>query len=371
MSICTTNTIVTKTTTIKDIAKALGVSVATVSYSLSGKGNISAAVSKLVRDTAVKMHYQPNMTAKILNKRELKIAIMLSSNPEFIHDSFCRGFYRAAYMENAVKTECTIFSYDTLDEHAEEAFLMISEGGFDGLIISFPNTAEAKYGKGGKFSGYFDMINKTHIPIISLGDRLSELNCTGHVMIDATAGGRLCADMLGNSLGGERRVAVFSSTYPLQNVHREYVEGFVSECGRYGLKVVDYRYDTDIPEHAYSEALKCFTENPGIEGAIVTPYSSFAVSRALEDMGLMGKVRVVGVDVTEDTKKYLLKGLTIGAIYQRQPEQAEAAFSMLVDQILKGNGSGPLEERIFMPQIRTRGYYSGSDSQILFEEEQG
>ena len=51
------HTVVMKKTTLKDIAEAAGVSVATVSMILSGKGKISEAVSTRVQNIASEMNY--------------------------------------------------------------------------------------------------------------------------------------------------------------------------------------------------------------------------------------------------------------------------------------------------------------------------
>lgn len=59
-------------TTIKEIAKACGVSVATVSYILNGKGKASAKTTELVLKTAKEMHYTPNAAARQLKTKKTK-----------------------------------------------------------------------------------------------------------------------------------------------------------------------------------------------------------------------------------------------------------------------------------------------------------
>jgi LacI family transcriptional regulator len=49
-----------------DIAQALGVSVATVSNALSGKGRVSASLVPLVRETAARMGYVPSLAGRAL-----------------------------------------------------------------------------------------------------------------------------------------------------------------------------------------------------------------------------------------------------------------------------------------------------------------
>ena len=56
-----------KRATLKDIAKALNVSITTVSRALNDKEDISASTKKKVRETAEILDYQPNYLAKILH----------------------------------------------------------------------------------------------------------------------------------------------------------------------------------------------------------------------------------------------------------------------------------------------------------------
>lgn len=59
--------------TIKDIAKNCGVSIATVSNVLNGKGSPSEATKIKVIETASKMNYVPNFMARNLKQRETKL----------------------------------------------------------------------------------------------------------------------------------------------------------------------------------------------------------------------------------------------------------------------------------------------------------
>ncbi len=54
--------------TIKDVAKAAGVSVATVSRVLNGSANVSEAATKIVNDTIKSLHYSPNFLGRNLRK---------------------------------------------------------------------------------------------------------------------------------------------------------------------------------------------------------------------------------------------------------------------------------------------------------------
>lgn len=75
-----------RNTTIKDIAKALGISTSTVSRALSNRWDVSSETRNAVTSMAEKMHYRPNPIAiSLLRNRSLTIGLVV---PEFINSFF-------------------------------------------------------------------------------------------------------------------------------------------------------------------------------------------------------------------------------------------------------------------------------------------
>jgi DNA-binding LacI/PurR family transcriptional regulator len=68
-------------TTIKDIAKRLGISANSVSKALRGKSKISEKTLTLILETAAQMAYVPNETARRLVRKELRIAAVFPIGP--------------------------------------------------------------------------------------------------------------------------------------------------------------------------------------------------------------------------------------------------------------------------------------------------
>jgi LacI family transcriptional regulator len=72
--------------TIKDIAKKLNISIATVSRAFNDKSDIKADTKNLILKTAKEMGYRPNpMAKKLMQKRSLTIGIVV---PEFLNSFF-------------------------------------------------------------------------------------------------------------------------------------------------------------------------------------------------------------------------------------------------------------------------------------------
>lgn len=85
---------------LSDIAAALGVSKATVSWVLSGKGDsrrISQATQKRVKDFAAKHNYQPNMLARSLSLGQSKtIGLLISSLSDPFYSSIAKSVVNQA-----------------------------------------------------------------------------------------------------------------------------------------------------------------------------------------------------------------------------------------------------------------------------------
>ncbi|HMM00247.1 MAG: LacI family transcriptional regulator [Bacilli bacterium] len=93
---------------LKDIAEKCGVSIATVSKSLNGDSEISEETVKLVRDTARKMGYIPNASARSLKtNRSYNIGILFidEANSGLEHEYF-------SSILNALKVNAEAHGYD-------------------------------------------------------------------------------------------------------------------------------------------------------------------------------------------------------------------------------------------------------------------
>ena len=86
-----------KAATIKDIAKAIGVSVSTVSRALQDKPEISDETKTLVRETASKMNYRPNTMAVALKTRKsYSIGVVVPQIVSLFYASVVHGIEQVA-----------------------------------------------------------------------------------------------------------------------------------------------------------------------------------------------------------------------------------------------------------------------------------
>ncbi len=163
-----------KRPSIKDIAKALNVSITTISFVLNGKGEerkISKEVIKKIEDYVEEINYTPNQVAQSLRTGESKILVFMV---EDISNSFFANIARAiediAYKKGYKVLFC---SNENNDKRSRELIRVFSERLVDGFII-IPSAGIRKE---------IEKLIKIGIPVV-LGDRYFEDLPTHYVVID-------------------------------------------------------------------------------------------------------------------------------------------------------------------------------------------
>ena len=146
-----------KRTSLNDIAKALNVSKATVSFVLNGKGdqfNISKNKQELVKAKAEELSYVPNFFAKSLSQGETKtIGLVLPDISNPFYAEICK-----IIQENLYASGYNTFIVNTNDDVEVEKVLMneLIQRSIDGMIISPSNTIEE----------LIPILRSTHIPVV-------------------------------------------------------------------------------------------------------------------------------------------------------------------------------------------------------------
>lgn len=146
-----------KKTSLDDIAKAVGVSKATVSFVLNGRGdefNISKEKQRIIREKAKEMAYVPNFFAKSLRQGQTKtVGLVLANITNPFYAELCKTIQEELH-ERGYST----LIVNTNDNQELEKILMreLIQRSIDGMIISPCNTIEE----------LIPILQDTHIPIV-------------------------------------------------------------------------------------------------------------------------------------------------------------------------------------------------------------
>jgi len=200
--------------TIKDIAKALGLSTSTVSRALRDSYEISPETKKLVLEYAEKINYQPNPIALSLKeKRSRSIGVIVCEIANSFFSQVINGIESIAYQNG----------YNVIIAQSRESFnrevmnlQYLTSRSIDGLIISVSTETS-------DFSNFQQLYEKG-LPIVFFDRIVNEIN-THKVIVDNHKGAHDATTHLIEN--GCRRIGVIANSEVL-SITEERVGGYKS-----------------------------------------------------------------------------------------------------------------------------------------------
>ncbi|RYE42474.1 MAG: LacI family transcriptional regulator, partial [Sphingobacteriales bacterium] len=216
--------------TIKDIAKALKLSVSTVSRALRGGSEIKKETREIVQELAAKLQYSPNPIALSLKEKRSKVIGVIV--PE-IANTFCSstiaGIEEVAYRSGY---HVTIFqSHETYNREVINTQLVNSRR-MDGLIIAVSNETN-------NYQHITDLMEKG-VPVVMF-DRVNEKIHTHKVVVDDTHGAYLATEHLIKE--GYRKIAHITISKHL-SITKNRLKGFKRALAKYKVPL-----NTDWVKH--------------------------------------------------------------------------------------------------------------------------
>lgn len=129
-----------KHTTIKDIARELGISTSTVSRALSGSWDVKEETRDLVRKTAETMHYHPNpMAVGLITKKSRTIGLVVPELQNSFFSIIINGIQRIL---NEAGYQLLITQSDESAEIENRNLQLLKNNMVDGIIISTTANSE-------------------------------------------------------------------------------------------------------------------------------------------------------------------------------------------------------------------------------------
>lgn len=199
---------------LKDIAKELGVSTATVSLVLNGKdkdGRIGEDVARKVKDAARQMNYRPNIAARSLRTGKTKtlgLIVADISNPFFAK--------MARHIENIAAKQGYQVMFGSSDESSDKFKRLVElfvEKYVDGMILAPPENSEP----------VLQDLLKRNIPTVLI-DRAVEGIAVSSVQIDNFGAAYSLTNLLIEN--GAERIGFIAYNTGLPNIKKRY-EGYL------------------------------------------------------------------------------------------------------------------------------------------------
>ena len=327
-----------KRVTIKDVAKAAGVSCATVSRAFSGSQEIGKDTKKKIIEISEKMGYSPSAVARsMVRKKTETVGIIVPS----IQNPYMGEF--TSHLEERLRSKgygimvCSS-GYDLNNEH--ETFQMLISKQVDGVFI-MPGSAET-------YKSLFPLIES--VPTVFIGENIQDFPET-YVSIDNYNGARQATEYL-YSLG-HRKILYFGSRKN-SLTHERRLAGYMDVCKNYNIKpdVLKSNFQRSSQQVGYVLAKHLF-EKPLQCTAIFCASDNLAIGvmQAADEKGIKipNDISIIGFDNISFSN---LPRISLTTIDHSLGSLANAAIDLMMNKI--NNGDVSYEHRILMPTLVER-----------------
>lgn len=304
--------------TIYDVAKEAGVSIATVSNAINGKGKVSKKRREEIFRIMERMNYQPSVIASaLMGKKTYTIGLLIPdvSNPFF--SEIARSVEDLAHAEGYSVIVC---STDNRDERVEKYIRLLEQKNVDGMLI----------GTGVENAGILASLAEKSLPIVMIARETSSI-AAHSVVTDDFRGGALAA---GHLIGhGHERIAVLAENMKVTSSH-ERVRGF-----RFGLFEAGLALGEDRILSCESSIKDGKRAAAALLGLEERPTALFCCNDLLA-VGAMQAAREAGVKVPEqlsiigfdDTILSTVANPALTTVAQPVDQMVKLAFGLLIGQ---------------------------------------
>jgi LacI family transcriptional regulator len=266
-------------TSIKDVAKEAGVSIATVSRVLNDIDVVNEDTKKKVLDAINKLGYRPNIVARSLKTQKTKtIGILVPDISSGFYPEIVRG---AEDVSNIYDYNVILCNSDFDDEKEKEYLRVLKEKMVDGVIYMSSSLQPE----------ILDLINELNIKTVLVETKDKEERLPS-VTIDNVKASEEATNYLINK--GKKNIAFAGAKQESLNAWADRLVGYEKALKENGLK-----YDEDL---VYTKGLKVKTGHEAVEYFEGNKKSYDAVVCASDEIavGVINALRERGKKVPED-----------------------------------------------------------------------
>ena len=327
-----------KSVTIKDVAKAAGVSYSTVSRALSGSPEISEATRERIIQICKEMNYTANTVARAMVMKSTKLLgiILPSINNPFMSE-MAYHIDRQARARGYNIILCN--SSGDPEQECEQFELMIGRQ-VDGVLL-LPALADS-----------YAMLHPylSRIPTVFVGDNLREAP-ESYVSVDNFRGAQLGVEYLYGL--GHRDILYFGRRRG-STTHQLRAEGYAAACRELGIReqYCNNMFSTTSVKYGYQQAMQLFQQERGYTAIFAaTDTNALGIMQAAEELGIdiPGDISLLGFDNIRDSG---LPRIDLTTLEQPKKLLASVAVDILLDKIT--NELSGYSHRIISPALVER-----------------
>ena len=329
--------------TLKELARILGVSIATVSKALNDNYDISEETKVRIRAKAKELNYVPNVIAQSLKlKRTFNLGVIIPNITDYFFARALRGITKEA-KENKFKVVISI-SNEELQNEVDSVNLLLNSR-VDGILMSLSSETQLL-----EQYGHLKKVIQSDIPLV-LFDRVTDAVKCDKVTIDDYKSAYDATFFLIRK--GCRNIAFLSSIYKTSVCalrKKGYSQALADSKLNIGKPVfVDVQADDTI-ERRIAE----FLESNKID-AIIAAEEHFAVAslHVVQNLGYKVPQDISVIGFTNGAfNKYTIPALT--SINQHSDTMGKTATKLLISRLKNGKEKNDFEHVIIQTDLMER-----------------
>jgi LacI family transcriptional regulator len=327
-------------TTLQDVARSAGVSLATVDRVLNRRPGVHARTEERVRAAVSLLKYRPDrLAARLARGRDHRFRFVMPIGNNAFMQGLEKEVLAAAERFAEERMQISITHVDVFDGDVLAAALEKLHGEVDGVAVvalDHPSVREA-----------INDLTAAGVTVVTLVSDVPRANRAHYVGIDNSAAGRTAASLLGRFLGGQRgKVGLIAGSVALRD-HIERQLGFEQVISRDfpSLLLLPVREGRDEDQRVEALCGALLKEHPDLVGIYNIGAGTAGVVAALEAGGRARDIVLIAHDLTAFNRKHLIRGTIDAIINQDAGHEARSAARLLMAE-REGIPVYPGQERI-------------------------
>ncbi len=334
------NSIPKSIATLKDVAAAAGVSLATADRVINGRPGVSDKTARKVNEAVERLGFRPlAAAAELARGRSWRFAVLLPRGSNRFMMDIADNVRAQADWFRARRIAVEIIETDVFDADVLAAELAGLAGRFDGaavVALDHPRIRAA-----------IDDLVLSGMAVVTLVSDVPSSRRARFVGIDNIAAGRTAGSLVGRFLGGRGgTIGVVAGSTALRD-HAERLLGFAQViASEYpGLTLLSPAEGRDEPNLNRALVKGMLIGTPDLVAIYNTGEGSTGIGEALAEAGLTRRILCVGHELTPATRRLLLDG-TFAALVAQDPGHEARSMARVLHALVSGQEIVAAQEHI-------------------------
>lgn len=332
--------------TVHDVARAAGVSLATVDRVLNGRPGVRAATAEKVENAIRELGFSRDLNASLMARaRDLNVVFFIPDGSNEFMDSLANAVDRRFGLALADRIHLQTRRIRALDPVA------LAQG-LDALDARGTDCAVIVASEEKDVIAAVDAANRRGIAVMTLVSDLPGSARRNFIGIDNVAAGRTAASLMGRFLPQGGAVALVAGSLHLRD-HAERLDGFRAALGAEfpAISIIGPVEGHDERTETASIVSRILSDHPDLAGLYNLGAGNAGLVAALEQSGRARTLRVIAHELTEPTRAGLERGV-IDVVLDQNPDgeirEAIAAAKALALGTARAAVTDPIEIGIFL-----------------------